>query len=70
MGLPASPHDRQELHNPSVDEQVAEVGACGQVHLQTGRTCTLDRGHEGSCNFIPRDRIDDTLTQQRVLDES
>ena len=36
-----SPDDRPEVHNISVDDQFAETGACSQVHLPTGRTCTL-----------------------------
>jgi hypothetical protein len=53
MNVPARPDDRQELHNASVDEQVARAGGCAQVHLATGRTCTLKQGHEGSCDFVP-----------------
>lgn len=49
--------DRLELHNTSIDEEAAEVGACAQVHLPTGRTCILEHHHEGSCNFVPRDEL-------------
>jgi hypothetical protein len=49
--------DRPEVHNPGVDEQVAETGACGQVHLPTGRTCIREHRHEGSCEFVPRDEV-------------
>jgi hypothetical protein len=52
IGIP--PKDRPEAHNASVDEDLAKADGCGQVHLASGRTCTLSRGHEGSCHFIPR----------------
>src|SRR5665647_3077934 len=41
-----------EMHNASVDEDAARAGECGQVHLPTGRMCTLPHGHAGSCEFI------------------
>lgn len=63
------PDDRPELHNPSIDEEVAKIGACAQVHLPTGRTCTLEHGHHGSCDFVPRAEVAESLTQQDVLDE-
>jgi hypothetical protein len=44
--------DSSEMHNASVDEYVAREGACAQVHLPTGRICTLPHGHKGSCLFI------------------
>jgi hypothetical protein len=64
--MPHSAHeaDRTELHNSSVDTVVAEVGACGQTHLATGRVCTLPARHAGSCDFTPREVVD------RALDES
>jgi hypothetical protein len=55
MTTPRAPGDRPDLHNVSVDEQVARSGGCGQVHLPSGRTCTLDREHAGSCLFVPHD---------------
>jgi len=42
-----------EMHNVSVDEYAAQEGKCAQVHLPTGRMCTLPHGHRGSCVFIP-----------------
>ena len=59
------PDDRQELHNTSIDEEAAEIGACAQVHLPTGRTCTLEHHHEGSCSFVPRDEVEESLAQYR-----
>ncbi len=53
--------DRPELHNPSIDEDVALVGACGRVHLPTGKTCTLEQRHPGSCDFVARDEVPDLL---------
>ena len=45
--------DRLEVHNASVDESIAATGRCATVHLPTGRICTLDQSHEGSCDFTP-----------------
>ena len=43
MNVPTAPDDdRQDLHNASVSEEAAAAGGCGQVHLPTGRTCTLE----------------------------
>jgi hypothetical protein len=53
--------DRLDLHNTSVDEGVAATGACAEVHLPTGRTCTLGYGHDGSCDFVPRDHVEESL---------
>jgi hypothetical protein len=49
--------DRRDLHNASIDEGVAMLGACARVHLPTGRTCTLTHSHLGSCDFVPRDKL-------------
>lgn len=54
LSVDASPTaDRREAHNASVDidEDAAEEGACAQVHLPTGRMCTLQYDQEGSCDF-------------------
>jgi hypothetical protein len=51
--------ERPDAHNVSVDESVCGDGGCGQVHLPTGRTCTLEHGHDASCDFVhvgPRQR--------------
>lgn len=48
--------ERLEIHNISVDEQVARADMCGQVHLPTGRTCVRAAGHSGSCGFERPDR--------------
>lgn len=53
--------------NASVDEALAEVGVCGQVHLPTGRTCVRTGRHPGGCDFVGRDdvagRLDDGLAR-------
>ena len=61
MNAPAHPDERQELHNASVDEEVARTGGCAQVHLPTGRTCALEHGHEGSCHFVAHDQLYESL---------
>jgi hypothetical protein len=43
--------ERLEIHNCSVDEQMAEAHLCGRVHLPTGRTCALPEAHTGGCVF-------------------
>ncbi|GAA1916512.1 hypothetical protein [Nocardioides marmoribigeumensis] len=43
--------DPLTVHNAAVDEGAARGGGCAQVHLPTGATCILPRGHEGSCAF-------------------
>jgi hypothetical protein len=63
MNVPTDPDEvRQDLHNASVSEVAAAAGGCGQVHLPTGRTCTLGVGHEGSCRFIPPDQVEESLS--------
>lgn len=49
--------DRPELHNPSIDEDVASSGGCGRVHLPTGDTCALVHNHPGSCDFVERAEV-------------
>lgn len=61
MGIPAHPGALtaarraswiSEMHNVSVDEAAAMRGECAQVHLPSGRRCTLPHGHRGSCVFV------------------
>ena len=52
-----SAYDRREVHNASVNELIAREGGCAQVHLATGRTCQLEYGHRGSCQFVPYDQL-------------
>lgn len=62
----ASPDYRPEVHNSDVDETVAETGACGQVHLQSGRTCTLEHRHQGSCDFVAYQRVSEYVAEHRA----
>lgn len=39
----------------SVDHELARAGACGFVHLDTGRVCQLVHSHPESCQFRLRD---------------
>jgi hypothetical protein len=51
---PAPPTvDRPDVHNPAVDERLAGLGACAQVHLPSGRACVLEHRHGGPCTFVP-----------------
>lgn len=61
MDAPAhsTPHtaplsETSQMHNASVDEVEAMTGECAQVHLPSGRMCTLQHGHARSCEFIQR----------------
>lgn len=47
-----APQDQGSTHVTHVREDVAMAGWCGNVHLPTGRTCTLPVRHPGSCNFV------------------
>jgi hypothetical protein len=64
----ALPDERPEIHNVDVDEATAALGACGQVHLPTGRTCTLKRRHSGSCDFTGRDGVRASVAEHRADD--
>lgn len=52
------------MHNAAVDEEVAKEGLCAQLHLPTGRLCTLQHGHPGSCRFTST-HPPSTSTQRR-----
>jgi hypothetical protein len=63
MTMPAPQPERRSQHNASVDEDLVQRGACGQTHLPTGRTCVLTQNHRGSCEFVPRDRVESSLAE-------
>jgi hypothetical protein len=58
--------DTSEMHNASVDEDLARAGECAQVHLPTGRMCTLPHGHKGSCEFISAEAADAPLARYKT----
>jgi len=58
-----------EVHNASVDESAARQGGCAQVHLPTGAMCTLQHGHEGSCEFSQADQADEVLARHKALEQ-
>jgi hypothetical protein len=45
---------RRDLHNTSVDYEVATQGLCGFIHIPTGRVCRLPYRHAGPCHLRPR----------------
>lgn len=54
-----SAQEQSSTHVTHVREDVAMAGRCANVHLPTGRTCTLPVRHPGSCNFVgPEDAGD------------
>jgi hypothetical protein len=55
-----------ELHNASVDEDAARQGGCAQVHLPTGRMCTLRHAHAGSCEFSSAAEADAVLAEHKA----
>jgi hypothetical protein len=60
--------DRPEVHNFDVDEAVAETGACAQLHLQSGRTCTLEHRHQGSCDFVAPYKVSESVAEHRAAE--
>lgn len=55
-----------EVHNASVDEDVAGAGGCAQVYLATGAVCTLRHGHLRSCEFSPPGEARAVLTKHKA----
>jgi len=51
--------ERPDLRTLHVREDVAMVGRCANVHLPTGRTCTLPARHPGSCHFVAPEEAED-----------
>ncbi len=49
------PDGRREVHNASIDEDVASAHLCGMTDLRTGRTCTEPVHHRGPCRFVAKD---------------
>ena len=45
----------RKCSNSSIDDAIVELGACGQLHLPTGRTCVREARHRNGCEFVPRD---------------
>jgi hypothetical protein len=64
-GSSPAPEAETAVHNASVDEDKRHEGVCAQVHLPTGRMCTLPSGHPGSCDFVAPDQVDASLAHQR-----
>jgi len=64
--LAAEPLDTPEMHNAAIDEDAVRDGACAQVHLPTGRMCTLRAGHSVSCDFVSADQADASIAQRKA----
>ncbi|MET4094117.1 hypothetical protein [Arthrobacter sp. UYCu712] len=54
---------RPDLSSLHVREDVAMAGRCGNVHLPTGRTCTLPARHPASCHFVEPDDAEHVVAQ-------
>jgi len=61
-----SSFSRSDLHNASVDGELAQSGACAQVHLPSGRTCTLERRHPGGCDFVSSAQVQNAIAEHRA----
>ena len=68
VAIAASAPERREAHNASINQVASEEGACAQVHLPTGRVCTQQHGHEGSCDFVSADQVNDSLSHRQVTE--
>lgn len=44
--------DLSSTHVTHVREDLAMAGRCANVHLPTGRTCTMPERHPGACSFV------------------
>jgi len=53
--------DRPDVHNPEVDERLAGLGACAQMHLPSGRACVLEHRHGGPCTFVSAQEVADSV---------
>ena len=58
--------DSSEMHNASVDEDAAAQGGCAQVYLPTGKMCTLQHGHGGSCEFSRAEEAEASRARHRA----
>lgn len=47
----ADVRERLDSHNVSVDNALVAEGACGTLHLPSGRRCTRPLHHQDSCRF-------------------
>lgn len=56
------------VHNAAVDEAAALLGGCAQVHLPSGRMCTMRNGHAGSCEFTPAELVGAFLADRKAAE--
>ena len=54
-------HERPDLANLHVREDVARAGRCANLHLPTGRTCLLPERHPGACDFTGPGEAEEAL---------
>ncbi len=66
----AAPHrherrdERPDLTSTHVDEDIAMAGRCGNIHVPSGRICTLPERHRGSCHFVTPPEARDAVAHQ------
>ena len=56
------------VHYAAIDETAALLGGCAQVHLPSGRMCTMRNGHAGSCQFTPAELVDALLDDRKAVE--
>jgi hypothetical protein len=56
-----------EMHNASLDQDAASEGLCAQVHLPSGRMCTLPHGHVSSCDFLSGEAADAARVELKAV---
>ncbi len=49
-----NPDYRLDVHNTSIDTELANAHLCGTTDLRTGRTCAEPFRHRGPCNFVSK----------------
>ncbi len=59
--MPEEPDGRQDVHNSGVDTQVAAAHLCGQTDLRTGQVCTKPARHDGTCEFVAKDAVQELM---------
>jgi hypothetical protein len=56
--------DRLDIHNASVDTEIASAHLCAMTDLRTGRTCVKSVHHLDTCEFVSK------LEAQRLAEQA
>jgi len=63
-----APRGQLGVHNARAGQRRRDLGASAQVHLPTGRMCTMRQGHEASCDFVGAAEADESLAHHRAVE--